>query len=337
MENTHLEKRATPNRLHELANANLLDAEELEEGLHIIGVFPDRAAWVKFLDRGFLIMGAAFVLSGISSFFAFNWAAMDRFLKFGFLGGFILAGAGFASYRGLRDLPAKISLTAAAFIVGILIAIIDQSYPSGASGGAESYRLFFGWAVLITGWVLISRFIPLWFLLLTLINIGVTAYWNQALGGSNMGMYAILFSVNAIAVIAWELGQKANIEWIKNRWTLRLAGFMAILFLVIPTIQFIIEQGYSNYSQGENLLAAPIMYLIACSITLYYYSQKQKDIFMLTTGSFSLIAVVTAYVIRAMEFNSEGAFLIIAILILVQTAAAVRWLRKVDESSEVTI
>lgn len=335
MDNAHIKKQATPNRLRELAYANLLDAEGLGQSLKILGVFPDKAAWARFVDRGLLIMGALFVLSGISSFFAFNWAAMDRFIKFGLLGGFILVGAGFASYRGLRDLPAKISLSAAAFIVGILIAIIDQSYPSGASGGAESYRLFFGWAALITGWVLISRFIPLWFLLLMLLNMGITAYWEQVLGEVNMSMYAALFGINAFAVLAWELGRRADIEWIKNRWAARLAAFIAFVSLLIPTLQYIFELDYSEKYRDASMALAPVLFFIACVITLYYYSRKKVDIFMLTIGCFSLIAVITSFFIQGLDFGNAGGFLFIGILILIQTAIVVRWLRKVDESIEV--
>ncbi len=44
----------------------------------------------------------------------------------------------------------------------ILLAVYGQTYQTGA----DPYELFFGWAILIIGWVAISRFAPLWPLLL---------------------------------------------------------------------------------------------------------------------------------------------------------------------------
>ena len=335
MDEDYLEKPATPDGLRELAHAKLLSADGLDKGLGILGVYPNRAAWAKFLDIGLLILGASFIVSGIISFFAFNWADMDRFMKFGLLGILILAGVGYASLKNIKDLPAKISLTAAATIVGVLIAIIDQSYPSGAGGSAESYRLFFGWAILIAGWVAIARFIPMWFLLLAIVNAGIAAYWNQQLGRADVGMYILLFLLNTSTVVAWELSRRAEIEWVKNRWMPRIVALAAFLYILTPTMEYIFDLGYSYRDKDASLAFAPILFLFACGGTLYFYSQLKKDLFILSTSVFSLIAVITAYIIQGLDFDSEGLFLVIAIAILAQTALAVRWLRKVDESQEV--
>ena len=66
-------------------------------------------------------------------------------------------------------------LTSAAIIVGIVLAVIDQTYQTNAS----QYALFVTWALLIIPWVMISKFSPLWLLWVILTNCALILYLSE--------------------------------------------------------------------------------------------------------------------------------------------------------------
>ena len=325
MEPDPLQDLATSNRILGLARAGLLDSRTLRKSLELAGAIPKRKAWEKFLDIGLLVIGAAFLISGIFFFFAYNWSDMHRFLRFGVVGLIMLGLITFVSTKRLSGLPAKISFAGAALLVGALLVVISQGYQTG---GADPYRLFLGWAGLIAGWVLISSFTPLWVLLLVLVNIGLVLYWDQALAGPDIFMYSLLFGINGAAVLVWELGQRSEIDWLRSRWTPRLFALAAYAFLVVPTVQFFFEL---DSSRGDpNLFIALLFFVAFSGLILYYYFTRVLDLFILTIGAFSIIAVITSFIISRLSFSDAGQLLLVGLVIIVQAGLAVTLLRRVE-------
>lgn len=329
MESDPLEDLATSNRILSLARAGLLDSRTLRRSLELAGAIPKGKTWARFLDIGLLVIGAAFLISGIFFFFAYNWADMHRFLKFGLVGFIILGLITFVSIKRLDGLTAKISFTGAALLVGALLAVTSQGYQTG---GADPYRLFLGWAGLIAGWAFISSFTPLWFLLLVLVNIGLVLYWDQALAGPDIFMYSLLFGINGVALLAWELGQRSEINWLRSRWTPRLFTLAAYAFLVAPTVQFIFELDSSR--RDPSLFIALLIFVAFSGLVLFYYSRRVLDLFILTIGAFSIIAVITSFFISRLSFSDAGEFLLVGLVIIVQGGLAVTLLRRVEALGE---
>src|SRR3989338_6298780 len=168
-----LELPPTPGRLRQLARSGILNDPALERALTIIGHTPDAARWARFLDLLLLVAGTGFIVSGIFFFFAFNWADLHRFAKLGLLEAAVLAATGLAFWRGLDRLSGKIALSAAALLVGALLAVYGQIYQTGAN----AYELFLTWAVLILGWAVIGKFTLLWFVWSVLLNLSLIYYW----------------------------------------------------------------------------------------------------------------------------------------------------------------
>lgn len=320
-----LDVRATSNLLNELAGNRLINDKSLRQGLHLIGAFPSGKLWKRFIDVGLLALSAAFMTSGVVFFFAFNWASMHRYLKLGLIGSIILALVIFASIKRLNVLSAKISLFAASFLVGALLTVISQSYQSG---GADPYRLFLGWAALILGWAIAGSFTPIWFLLIMLVNVGLILYWGQALTGPDISMYLTLFGINGLATLVWELSHHSTFQWLKSRWTPRLFSLIAALALIVPSAQYFFESSFG--SREPNLGLAPVAFILFSGSILYYYSRQLLDLFILTVGSFGIIAVVTSLLISRLNFGSSGELLFMGLAIIAQAGLAVSWLRKVD-------
>ena len=53
---------------------------------------PDAGEWRSLIDRFLLAFGAALIVAGVTAFFAYNWAGLHKFGKFGLIEAGIIAG-----------------------------------------------------------------------------------------------------------------------------------------------------------------------------------------------------------------------------------------------------
>ena len=329
-ENTNaLDSTATPQNLRALAQRRVLAPNDLERALTQIGHLPDASRWKRFLDWVLLVLGAAFLVSGIFFFFAFNWQELHRFAKLGVLELGVVLAVGIAFWQKLERLPGKIALTAAALLVGALFAVYGQIYQTGA----DSYQLFLTWALLIAVWVFIGKFTPLWFVLLVLLNLTVSFYWFQVVGANNSFINVLLFLANGAALLAWELFKRVGVSWLTSRWTPRLIMLYIFILLVVPTIALIFISEYApNNDIWLRVLAG--MFVVVSAVTLYVYSQRVLDQFILIVCAFSLIITLVAWLLKAGNFGI-GVIFLAGALVIGLAALVVVWLRRLSEKGEV--
>lgn len=327
-----LERRASMERLEWLVQKGLLNLAGLERALSLAGYIPTAGMWRKFLDYTLLALGTVFTLSGVIFFFAFNWAQMHHFLKFGLIEVTMVLCLGFAYYRGLNTLPGKAGLIAASVLVGALLAVQGQIYQTGA----DSYWLFFYWTLFITGWAIIGLSGPLWFFWLVLLNLTVLLYGIQAFTEFDYNLFNGLFLLNGLALAVWELGQRRGYSWLQGRWEPRLMALAAFGFVLIPTIGFIYSLRFDE-ELGGDLILGFLLYLGFIAATFWVYTRSIHDLFMLTLAAFSLIIVITYTVgqeVAEADFDALG-LLLIGVIIIIQAALAVNWLQKIARSWEV--
>ena len=144
-----------------------LPAEALPAVLRLARITPGPAEWRRFLSRLTLWLGTVFCAAAVIFFFAYNWQAMGRYAKFGLAEGLIIAAVFLAWRLGLERAGGKAALLAAALLVGALLALVGQTYQTGA----DTYELFAVWALAILPWVAVSCFGALWLLWIGLINL----------------------------------------------------------------------------------------------------------------------------------------------------------------------
>lgn len=311
--------------LYALTREGYLSARALERALTLAEIIPSKHRWQTFLSTLLFALGVVFLLAGVIFFFAYNWAQMGHFIKLGLLQAAIAATVAISWHKGLEHLSGKFTLWAASVLVGPLLAVYGQTYQTGA----DPYELFFGWAILIIGWVAISRFAPLWLFFLILLNISLILYWTQILDMTRWtfaGMCETCFLLNAGALIAWEWLAAPKIPWLSGRWIPRLLVCASTAFLTIPTISCIFDCAAEPF-----LLLASILYFSFIAACLWFYQRGIHDLFMLAAGLFSLIIIITAFFIKML---GEGFIFLMfySFLIIVQTAAVVFWLRKVEKT-----
>lgn len=318
-----------------LRRSGALDQPALQRALEIVRPAPERQAWVRFLSLVMLILGAGLVVSGIYFFFAYNWNSLHRFIKLGLLEGLVVAAVLLAYWLGLDRLPGKVALSAAALLVGALLAVYGQIYQTGA----DAYQLFVTWTLLALGWVAISFFTPLWLVWMVLVNLSLLFFWQQVLGWENDLIYLMLYLANGAAIVAWEIAHWRGVPWVGSRWSPRLLAlpfFAALVAAALRLIYLAYDTSFYEALQppGPLLWFMLGLLLVSSAAVLYLYSQKILDLFLLTICCFSLIVVVNFWVARAFEDLDELLFFLISGLLIAQSALVVAWLRRVARAWE---
>ena len=335
--------------VHEMAEQLHLSADAYRRAIEIARLTPDRDSLLHFIDRFLIVTGVVLIVAGIAVFFAWNWADLGPMTKFALIECGIVAAVVLACRFGLDSAAGRVSLFAAAFLVGTFLAVFGQVYQTGA----DPYGLFLAWAILILPWAVIGRQAGVWMLLQILLNLTVIMYYTQVLkppdgwwqlsqllgpmiwlGTSVMDstLAGYLFALNAAALVLWEFGARHGVAWMRGTVFPRLIALLALSIVVIPTLIIIVAAGWEE--QAGLRVISPVLMLAATGVCLYYYRYQRHDLFILTCSLFGTIMVVTSIAIRFM-LGGWGSLLVLAVLVIAQVAGAAFWLRQVAASWEV--
>ena len=335
---------ASHSNVRELAVKLELSESAYSRALQLAGLTPRRNDWLRYIDHFLAIVGGALIVSGIATFFAWNWAELHHMMKFALIQGGMAGFALLAWRLGLDSIGGKVAIFSSAFLIGILFAVFGQVYQTGA----DPYGLFVAWAVLVLPLAIIGRQAGLWLLLQTLLILGLIMYWTQVVDPPNgwwqlsqlLGPLAwlsstlmnstlasLVFALNVVALIAWEYAASRNIAWMQGRTFPRVIGFGALSSVLIPTFVFILGASF-----GENFkidAISPVLYVVTSAGGLYYYQYRRPDLLMLTLLVFGGVLIMTTLIGRSMPIDVSS-ILFLAVMIIVQVAGAALWLRYVS-------
>ncbi|NTX59283.1 DUF2157 domain-containing protein [Myxococcus sp. CA051A] len=315
---------ATPERLRALTDARVIPPSNLERALYLSTASPPAEAWRRFVSSTLLGLGALLVLSGVIYFFAYNWAALHRFGKLGLIAAAIAGTALGARKLGDR-LAGQLCLLAASVLVGALLAVYGQAYQTGA----DPYELFIGWAVLILPWVAMSRFPPLWMLLVILANTGLVLFQQQVLGDTDRLITWLAVALGLLNGFAWatyEHFANLRVPWLADRWMPRVLAAMTTAPLLAAGEAFIVIP--SEVGSGAVVALALLVATFAAEYALHRH--LRGELFLLTIGVLSLITLITTVAGRILIVDMDADELTLFILPFVligQVALAVSWLR----------
>lgn len=310
--------------IHHLVGEGDIKKDDIQESLEVSEVYPSKKTWFQHLDRFLLGLGSIFLLSGIIFFFAYNWVDLHKFVKLGMVEAMI-AGVGiFTLIKRKNDFVVKIGLTALSVLTGCLFALYGQIYQTGAN----AYDFFLGWTLCIAVFVMISRFPPLWLFHIILINTTIILYAEQVLRYETSDfLYLILFMVNAMGVMLWELFATTKMN---SRWFPRVVGVGA-LFFITSDANMAIVHGFDSHGYVLSF----IIYLAAIVIGIAMYKFTIKDLFMLAAVFLSIIATTMVTINEMMDgFTLRGqgtAFLTSGLVCILSTTFFVWQLVKTNK------
>ncbi len=301
--------------------------EKIDEALSITEVFPSEKDWLVFIGKLLLWLGGLAIAFAVMFFIAYNIDHIGKFVKFGVVE--LLIVVSILAYWKFYSHPiaSKVSLLSASIFLGVLLALYGITYQTGA----DTWQLFFTWAMLILPWVIIGRFPALWVVWLVLLNITIILYQSTFLSSfsffynDDANLTGMLFIFNTLALLIWEL-LSGKLVWLKGQWATRLlalSGGVSITWLVIDTIFKVFE--------GQNLLLVFIW--IVWMISLYFvYKNIRRDLFMLSGIALSGIIVTATFLLKVIfeEGMDIGSLFVAAVLIVGMGAGAAFWLRNIQ-------
>lgn len=320
-----------------------------------LGVYPNKRTWLTFFDKALLIIGTVALVLSLVFFVAYNWQNLGKMGKFALVeGALVITIFCYVAlvFKRRFQFIRQLLLLIASIITGSLLALFGQVYQTGA----DTWQLFFVWALLITPWVIIARFPALWLLWLGLINACLLVYFNIAGlafivdGFQDIFQVTILALVNLIALYGWlisfeykrailsgnfsntpihnsdtahgirDIPAKSSLHW--STYVIGLASTCFTTYLALITVW------------DDRPISAPfislILWLSWCVFMLWQFYQRRLDLLMLTYLAFSLVTVVVFWASRwLLDAFDEGGFLVLALLLIGISSAAVVWLRKV--------
>lgn len=314
--------------LLEWAEQSKIDPARLPEAMRLSDVTPSSNDWRGFLDTLLLWLGALLTASGVMFFFAYNWDDLGRFTRFALIEG-VLVVALLAVWRlGLDKLSGKAALMMAAVFVGVLLALVGQTYQTGA----DTYELFAVWSVLILPWALLARFDALWMFWLLLVNVAILLYYETFGGifGILFGveqMLWLLFVINTGALLVWEwMVSRGQSQRRSIRWMTRLLATVSGGLITALAILGVIGEG-----QWGGLLA-PLVWVVWMACAYYWYLKVELDVYVLAIGVLSAIAVVSTTLGRLVfdsGLDDAGGMLLVSLCVIGLSAMGALWLRGV--------
>ncbi|MEO8738419.1 MAG: DUF2157 domain-containing protein [Casimicrobiaceae bacterium] len=313
--------------LDKWASDATLAPEAYERALELAGLRPDRARWARFLDRLFAAMGALLLASGVVFFIAYNWDQLDRFAKFALVDAVIVVAAVLGWWRGTQSIAGKAALWVATVAIGALLALIGQTYQTGA----DNYELFLVWALMALPWTIVSNWAPGWILLLALVNLATGLYFGTvfrpldlAFGLPSTELWLALWALNAVATVIAEALALRSVEW-GATWLVRLAAALAIGAQTL--LAFMVIHGTRNASPTLLIVTA---LTLAGGLALFRY--RRLELIILAMGALSVIAIVVDAVgFRLLHgARHDGGLFLLAVLLVVLSAAAAMWLNRLS-------
>lgn len=293
--------------------------------------------WYHFFIRFTAITSAISLVLALVFFVAYNWMALGKLGKFGLVeAALVLTVLGYAllAHKGLFKLGQPLLLLIASLITGSLLALVGQVYQTGA----DSWQLFFGWAVLIIPWVIVARLPALWLLWLGLINVSFLFYTSATgfLVNSAVSFDLLrLLVLTAINLVALILGLMA----FKDKAQPKLSGrslHWSLYLIAIVVMFWATRLGLFSVFLFEEGVATLISLAAWAGVMAFFYwrfYRQQIDLLMLTllSGSVILVLMVMASQYIAPHLG-DAALFVMAFLLIGLTALAVNWLRQLNHS-----
>ena len=310
-------------QLLQWAEQQQLSPTQLQQAAGQYSLQPTTAEWLVLANRVLLFAAVLLLGCAVIFFFAYNWPLLHHLAKLALAGSAVLFSGATALLCPKDSLPRRAALLACAILTGALLALLGQTYQTGA----DIWQLFASWAALISPLVLLSKSRAsylLWFLLIEL------ALWRYL---DTRSRFWLLDSAEKLALFSLlNLLLLLFAEFALQRLGVRQHKplcWLAALALLLPlSIGAIIGTWEAEYH--FNLVS----YIILAVLMALWYFRWQRDLLIFALLLFSAIAVSTVLLGRLLD-GADGFFLfnLLALYVIASSAGATIWLKQLLQES----
>lgn len=318
--------------LLEWAEQSQISADDLPRAMRLGDAVPSQRDWRSFLDMLLLGLGGLLTVCGVVFFFAYNWDNLGRFTRFMLVEALIVFSLGAVWRLGLEKISGRVALLMAAVFVGVLLALVGQTYQTGA----DTYELFAVWTVLILPWAFLGRFDGLWVLWLLLLNLSIVLYYDT-FGRWFNGSFGVeqllwmLFVINTCALIIWEWVVAKGQSRRSLRWMTRLLATVSGGLITSIAIIAIVDDSWTSFVVGA------IGWLVWMACAYVWYRLKVLDVYVLAIGVLSVVAVLNVVIGRMLFHGFIGGvigLLVISLSVIGCSALGAVWLKRIVNEAQ---
>lgn len=302
-----------------------LEENNIEEALHLASIPPTLNALLSFVRLVLIWVGAMSLVIALLLFIAYNWQDFGRFSKFLMVEVSMLASIGIYYISAKYKKVQQIALMFASITLGILLALIGQTYQTGA----DPWQLFALWALFMTPWALVAGTSSLWILWIVLINVASVLYYQKfdlsflLWFNARDELLVLLFGINASLWILWSF-LSIKYETFNQVVSVRFLAFLAVSS--ISTLAII-----HLYDAREMTAMYMLLYIASLALIYYVYRVRNIDLYMMSLFSMSLFFFILNIVIRFITFNgfNDIASFILILLVTIGglTTAIMSWMK----------
>jgi len=321
------------NTLQHLIKNNRISQDNIERSVELAGMTFQRDNFFIFLRLVLLWIGALSLIIALLMFMALNWDELGKFAKFLMVELSMILSVVIYYFSDKYQQLQKILLMVASISLGIFLALIGQTYQTGA----DPWQLFAFWALLMTPWAVMAKSSSLWILWIVLINLASILYYQKfdlsfgAFFEMHTHLLELLFVINATLWMVWHyLGSRY--AHFKDALCVRLLAFMTLGTISTLAMYAIIYAIYEEINLG---MLHFLFYVVTLTVMYYFYRIRHIDIYMMSLFTLSLFFFILNIVIRLISFDFPDNIVIIVLFLLALigglTTVIVSWIKKLKK------
>jgi len=310
-----------------LAESGALNSAQLARAAEIMPLSPGRTEWFSAITSFCFYGGALLTVSGFICFFAYNWAELPGWIKFTLAIGALTVCVVLALQSRPFRTGWRAALLAASVSTGALLALIGQTYQTGA----DMWQLFATWALLMLPFALAARSSASWLLWLLVANTALLRALSQSPGAAALwnlhqpSALSIIAAFNFLLLLALEFFTPFLLAR-SRRLLHRLAAVGALAPLATGA-----AIGWWNMPEYGML---SLCFFTAAAAAIAVYRLLRLDVAMLAWICLCLIAVMTCMLAHALQATDHtfAALNLLALFVIVSSAGSALWLLHLHKS-----
>lgn len=262
------------------------------------------------IKKFFLIFSIVFLIAGITSFTAYNWASMSNVEKLAIPS--VLIVAGLVAYLFLeKEIYKNLAILFSSFMIGTLFAVYGQVYQTGA----DVWILFRNWAIFLIIPMVATGYYSVMTLFSIVVVISTSFYLDLYLSGAIVPFLSSL--IFGVILMVYPFLQKSFKFKFNNIFYYIMIGIFYVSFMA---------SGFAAIIVDDYGFIAMILYLaFVGGVYLVGYGQLKKitvKILSITALGFFGVAFIMK-MIKNIFFTDVTVYILLSLLVIIGTITAI--------------
>ena len=262
------------------------------------------------IKKFFLIFSIVFLIAGITSFTAYNWATMSNVEKLAVPSVLIIAGL--VAYLFLeKEIYKNLAIFFSSFMIGTLFAVYGQVYQTGA----DVWVLFRNWAIFLIIPMVATGYYSVMTLFSIVVAISTSFYLDLYLSGAIVPFLSSL--TFGIILMVYPFLQKRFSFKFNNIFYNTMIGIFYICFMTSGFAAIIVDD-YSFIALILYIAFVGGIYLVGCG----QLKKITVKIFSITALGFFGVAFIMK-MIKNIFFTNVTVYILLSLLVIIGTITAI--------------